>query len=174
MNFNFGFRRKTGYLLMHKEIPVFSADYDKDKVEFTQVKEIHNHDHVPYAIRRDDNSISQKRLNRWFRLRGIPGYRVDLNRLLDRLEVEDQLQLLNSYYALSVSDHYWLKEEGDNVSYQDISFFTHRFDQDGFGRAMFALGRADADESAKQTPNSTLAGYQKKAWFRRDGLLYFG
>lgn len=172
MPFGFGFRKKNAYVLMHKEIPVLSAEYEKDRIEFTKVKEILNFDHVPYSIREEGNTVSLKWLNRWFKVRGIPGYRVGLNRLLDRLGIEDQLQLLNEYYALSVSDHYWLKEENDPITYKKISFFTHRFDQDGFGKAMFALGKADVEDSAYRTPNSTLAGYQKKAWFHKQGRLY--
>lgn len=171
MQFGFGFRKKNGYVLMHKERPVFSAEYDKEKIEFTKIKEIFDFDHVPYSAREADQTINLKRLNRWFRLRGIPDYRVGLNRLLDRLDMEDQLQLLNSYYALSVSDHYWLKEEDKEITYKRISFFNHSFDQDGFGRAMFSLGRADIDDSVYRTPNNTLAGYQKKAWFHRNGIL---
>lgn len=172
MQFGFGFRKKNGYVLMHKEKPVFSAEYDKEKIEFTKIKEIFDFDHVPYSVREADQTINLKKLNHWFILRGIPGYRVGLNRLLDRLDMDDQLQLLNSYYALSVSDHYWLKEEDKEITYKRISFFNHSFDQDGFGRAMFSLGRADVDDSVYRTPNNTLAGYQKKAWFHRNGILY--
>lgn len=171
MQFGFGFRKKNGYVLMHKERPVFSAEYDKEKIEFTKIKEIFDFDHVPYSVREADQTINLKKLNHWFILRGIPGYRVGLNRLLDRLDMDDQLQLLNSYYALSVSDHYWLKEEDKEITYKRISFFNHSFDQDGFGRAMFSLGRADVDDSVYRTPNNTLAGYQKKAWFHRNGIL---
>lgn len=171
MQFGFGFRKKNGYVLMHKERPVFSAEYDKEKIEFTKVKEIFDFNHVPYSVREADQTINLKRLNHWFKLRGIPSYRVGLNRLLDRLDMEDQLQLLNSYYALSVSDHYWLKEEDKETTYKKISFFSHSFDQDGFGKAMFSLGRADIGDSVYRTPNNTLAGYQKKAWFHRNGIL---
>ena len=107
MPFGFGFRKKNAYVLMHKEIPVLSAEYEKDRIEFTKVKEILNFDHVPYSIREEGNTVSLKWLNRWFKVRGIPGYRVGLNRLLDRLGIEDQLQLLNEYYALSVPSRSW-------------------------------------------------------------------
>lgn len=156
---------------MHKDIPVFSAEYDSDNVSFTRIREIFSPGHIPYSARKEDG-ISLKKLNHWFRWRGIPDYRIGLNRLLDRLGTENQYLLLNEYYALSVSDHYWLKEENDPVTYDEISFFVHGFDQDGFGRAMFSLGRADTEESTLQTPNNTLAGYQKKAWFHRGNDLY--
>lgn len=171
MQFRFGKKNKKTVVLMHKDLPVLSAEYDSDEISFIKVKEIYNWDHVPYSVRKDD-TVSLKRLNHWFRWRGIPDYRIGLNRLLDRLGKDNQYELLNEYYALSVSDHYWLKEEQKKVSYEDISFFTHGFDQEGFGKAMFSLGRADIEDSALHTPNNTLAGYQKKAWFHRGNELY--
>ena len=171
MQLRFGLKTKKTYVLMHKDIPVFSAEYDSEKVSFLRIKDIFAFDHVPYSAREGDG-ISLKKLNHWFRWRGIPDYRIGLNRLLDRLGVESQYQLLNEYYALSVSDHYWLKEEQDRTSYEEISFFLHGFDQDGFGKAMFSLGRAETEDSALLTPNNTLAGYQKKAWFHRGSGLY--
>lgn len=171
MQFRFGFRNKKTYVLMHKELPVLSAEYEKSTSEFSKINEIYAFDHVPYSAREENNTVSLKKLNKWFSWRGIPSYRVGLNRLLDRLGVESSKELLNEYYALSVSDHYWLKEESNPVTYKKISFFTHAFDEDGFGKAMFSLSSADVDESALRTPNNTLAGYQKKAWFHRNGTL---
>lgn len=168
----FSFRKPKVYVLMHKDIPVLSAEYDKEKSEFTKLLEIRNAEHIPYSAIKNGDELSLKRLNHWYRWRGIPDYRLGLDRLLNRLDLEDPRQLLNYHYALSVSDHYWLKEESDPVMYDRISYFTHSFDQDGFGKAMFSLGRAEPEESACSTPNSTLAGYQKKAWFHKGNDLY--
>lgn len=174
MSFLAGLRKKKIYILMHKDIPVLEAVYDRETSRFTEIREILHYEHVPYSARKENEDISLKRLNHWFRWRGIPGYRVGLNTLLGRLGVKEPEELLNEYYALSVSDHYWLaeSEEKQSLSYEDVSFFRHSFDQNGFGRAMFSLGRADIQESAKKTPNNVLAGYQKKAWFRQNGELY--
>ncbi len=174
MSFLAGLRKKKIYILMHKDIPVLEAVYDRETSRFTEIREILHYEHVPYSARKENEEISLKRLNHWFRWRGIPGYRVGLNTLLGRLGVKDPEELLNEYYALSVSDHYWLveSEEKKDLSYEDVSFFRHSFDQNGFGRAMFSLGRAEIQESAKKTPNNVLAGYQKKSWFRQNGDLY--
>lgn len=164
------FWKKKTYVLMHKNIPVLKGEYDKGSASFTKITEVCHADHVPYSAR-DENGVSLKKLNHWFHWRGIPDYRQGLSRLLDRLGAQSQRELLNECHAASVSDHYWIREESDGVRYEDVSFFRHSFDQDGYGRAMFSLGRADVDTSARRTPNNTLAGYQKKAWFRRNGEL---
>ena len=171
MQLNFPFRNKKKHILMHKNIPVLSGEYDAEKASFLSIAEVISFEHVPYSAR-EDNTVNLKKLNHWYRWRGIPDYRLGLDRLLNRLDIEDPRELLSKHYALSVSDHYWLKEESNTKTYEDISYFTHRFDQDGFGKAMFALGRAEPEESALRTPNNTLAGYQKKAWFHKNADLY--
>ena len=49
MPFNFSFRKPKTYLLMHKNIPVLSAEYDMDKAEFTKLLEVSNFElyHIP-------------------------------------------------------------------------------------------------------------------------------
>jgi hypothetical protein len=79
------------------------------------------------------------------------------------------MELLDKEYALSVSDHYWLREENERVSYEDLNFFERNYDDLSFGTAMFAGSRFKSPESGMHTPNNTLNGYQKKAWFMRDG-----
>lgn len=172
MPFNFSFRKPKTYVLMHKDIPVLSAEYDRSTSSFTKLIEIRNLDHVPYSAVKNEQEVSLKRLNHWYRWRGIPDYRLGLDRLMNRLGISDPSELLNHHYAVSVSDHYWLKEEDNNITYDKVSFFTHAFDQDGFARAMFSLGRAEPEDSALNTPNNTLAGYQKKAWFHKGNDLY--
>ena len=167
----FGLKKQKIYVLMHKNVPVLSAEYDKDRAEFTAITAIHSFAHVPYTARNADGTVDLKNLNHWFRWRGIPGYRVGLERLLNRLNVDSPRQLLSAYYGLSVSDHYWLREEDDQFGYEQVNFFHHRFDQDGFGKAMFSFGTTETHASALRTPNSTLAGYQKKAWFHRGNQL---
>lgn len=167
----FGIRnKKKTYVLMHKNVAVLAGDYDSQKASFNAITEVFSYDHVPYSAR-ENGSVSLEHLNHWLRWRGIPGYRVGLDRLLSRLEVESPRELLSKYYGLSVSDHYWLREEEEQFSYDSVNFFHHSFDQDGFGRAMFAFGKVDVTSSARRTPNNTLAGYQKKAWFHRNNEL---
>lgn len=156
---------------MHKDIPVLEAPYSTSSHTFTKEPVILNDRHVPLGIRKD-GGVSLNRLNYWWVWRGIPDYRVSLDRLLKNLDVDNQQILLDKEYGLSVSDHYWLKPAKEEAGYSELSFFRRSFDQDGFARAMFSNAPYDAPESARHTPNNTLAGYQQKAWFhRRDGLV---
>ena len=111
----FGIRnKKKTYVLMHKNVAVLAGDYDSQKASFNAITEVFSYDHVPYSAR-ENGSVSLEHLNHWLRWRGIPGYRVGLDRLLSRLEVESPRELLSKYYGLSVSDHYWLREEEEQL-----------------------------------------------------------
>ena len=164
------FSRTKKYVLMHKDIQVARGDYDLSRHEFRKLTAVMKPEHMPVGTHMDSD-VDLHRLNHWIRWRGIPDYRVGLDQLMDRLGVEAPTDLLDMEYALSVSDHYWLKPERDGSSYEDLNFFERSFNADGFGKAMFATVRAEAEESALHTPNNTLCGYHRKAWCR-GGKLY--
>ena len=164
------FNKPKLYILMHKDVKVLSGEYNEEKHRFEKIVQVFSYDHLPYSVRKGENGVSLKRLDHWFRWRGIPDYRVGLNVLLDHLDISDQRDLLDKEYALSVSDHYWIHEEKDQVSYEDLNFFERSYDQDSFGISMFASSRFKSPKSGLHTPNNTLCGYQKKAWFQRNGI----
>lgn len=154
---------------MHKDTEVLKGKYDFETHSFKEV-EIITPEHLPPGTVRN-NQFSLHNLNAWIIWRGIPRYRVGLMQLLERLQVEDPLDLLERSHMLSVSDCYWLKEEGEDVSWDDINFFSHSFDDKGFGTAMFARIAYDAPSSARHTPNNTTAGYHRKAWLIQNDQL---
>ncbi len=165
------FKKKNIYVLMHKDIPVCTGEYDISKHEFSKITKIHNSEHLPIGVI-EQGKLSLKALNHWYRWRGIPAYRVGLVQLSERLEISDPTELLDKEYALSVSDTYWIKEDHDEVSWNEINFFHRSYDQQGFGQAMFSTMSGHPDGSARHTPNNTLCGYHRKAWFKREDGLY--
>ncbi len=165
------FRRKNAFVLMHKDIPVCTGDYNLDTHEFNRITKIHNKVHLPIGTIQH-GTLSLKQLNHWFRWRGIPAYRVGLLQLQSRLGIKDPSQLLDKYYALSVSDTYWIKPQDEDITWDEINFFHHSFDQHAFGEAMFSTVSNHAPSSAYETPNNTLCGYHRKAWFHREDGLY--
>lgn len=154
---------------MHKDVEVLKGKYDFERHSFREI-EVFNEKHLPVGTV-TDGVFSLKKLNSWIHWRGIPGYRVGLMQLMERLQIKEPLELLEKAHMLSVSDCYWLKEEGEEVSWKDINFFHHSFDDKGFGTVMFARIAYDAPASARKTPNNTTAGYHRKAWLIQNGQL---
>ena len=156
---------------MHKDIPVLKGEYSFHSHEFKQVSNIYHAEHLPISTYMH-NKLSLKRLNSWWKWRGIPSYRVGLLQLQSRLQIHDGKDLLEREYALSVSDTYWLKEDKEEVSFEDIAFYHRCFDQSGFGMAMFSQMNTNPSSSARHTPNNVTCGYHRKAWFHRNNELY--
>lgn len=71
--------------------------------------------------------MMQEHFQIWFKGRGIPRWRDDLDLLLHRLNVNAPDELLDKAFGLSLSDQYWLKPYDSNVKYSDINFFEHDF-----------------------------------------------
>ncbi len=157
-------------VLMHKDIEVLSGIYDASRHGFRKISKVFSADHAP-AGTMHGTSVDRDALNSWLFWRGIPDYRRGLERLKKRLDITDEKELLEEEYALSVSDHYWLRPIKELKRYEDLSFFRREFDEAGFADAVFRSGTFKPKESAKHTPNNTLCGYQRKAWIRRNGTL---
>lgn len=159
------------YTLMHKDVPVFTGTYSFSLHEFKEVKEIHNASHLPVGSH-INGEFSLKALNHWYKWRGIPGYRVGLLQLQNRLQIDSPLELIDKEHALSVSDTYWIKGNNEKITWGQVNFYQHSYDQSGFGKAMFSSLNAEADASSRHTPNNCTCGYHRKAWFKRNGTLY--
>lgn len=165
------FDKTIRIVLMHKDIPVLEGDYDPDRHGFRSVRSPIHPEHLPAGTARH-RKANLSRLNDWLIWRGIPKYRVGLEELLERLDIEDTGELLEEEYALSVSDHYWLRPKKDVHTYAELNFFERPFDDRSFAIASFRKGSYSAKESAKHTPDNTLCGFHRKAWIRRENKLY--
>jgi hypothetical protein len=154
---------------MHKDIPVLEGKYSLSEHTWKDVKVI-NETHLPVGVCKE-GKVSLHRLNRWNIWRGIPAYRVGLETLEKRLDISSPLDLLEQSHMVSVSDTYWMKEKDEDVSWKDVSFFSHDFDGDGFGRAMFGDYDYTVSDSAYHTPNNVTTGYHRKAWMWENNVL---
>lgn len=165
------FTRNRAYVLMHKDIPVLEGNYSTESHQFTEITEVLNWKHLPIGVRKNDTA-SLKRLNYWYMRRSIPGYRVGLAQLLNKLSVSHPMELVEYTHAVSVSDTYWLKKENEDISWETVSFFHHSFAQNAFAKAMFSSFNEKAEDKARYTPNNNTAGFHRKAWMKRSGSLY--
>ena len=163
-------KKRNIYYLMHKDIPVFEGEYSFHSHSFKSILEIYDYKHLPVSCYTKEG-ISLERLNTWWLSRAIPGYRVGLNQLVNRLQVTSPHELIEKAHALSVSDNYWLKESKEEVTYDQINFFDHSFNQSGFGMAMFSQVYGNYQSNVLETPNNLTCGYHRKAWFNKNGEL---
>ena len=111
---------------MNKNTPVLEAEYNSGVGVFTNIYVLCNMDYAPYHLRNSDALCVE--LSEWFKNRGIPSFRDQLDLLMHRLNVHAPSELLDKAFGLSLSDQYWLKPIDLNISYDKINFFENDFE----------------------------------------------
>lgn len=150
-------------ILMNKNTPVMLLEYNDELCKIENIIEVYNINYAPLAIFNASTSKSlnlTKEANTWFRGRGIPSWRKDLENLLESLNVSSPLELLNKYFGLSLSDQYWLKENNSTITWNDINFFTNSFLYKAYLNASLdsSSGIIDSNKDILKSPNNTTDG----------------
>ena len=161
-------------ILMNKNQKIMLIEYNSYNV-ISKIYEIYNIEYAPLAVfnaSKNRSSSLTKTVNDWFRGRGIPSWRKDLEKLLDKLGVSSSVELLNKYYVLSLSDQYWLKNVNSAVKYQDINFFTNDFEYEAYLDASLdssSKSIVSLDKNIFKSPNNTTDGMLQKGWIIESG-----
>ena len=161
-------------VLMNKNTPVMLIHYSKVDNAITNIIEIYNIEYAPLAIFNAYNDKSQslvKESNAWFRGRGIPSWRKDLENLLEKLNVSSPEELLNKSFSLSLSDQYWLKDSEISIKWEDINFFTNDFLYEAYLEASLdsSSNEISTDKNVLRSPNNTTDGMLQKGWIIENG-----
>lgn len=151
------------------------VEYNTTLNGIENIYDIYNIDYAPLSISNANKTLGAnllKQINDWFKGRGIPSWRKDLEKLLEKLNVSSPEELLNKSYALSLSDQYWLKEENSNVKWQDINFFTNDFEYEAYLEASLDSSSnltTSTDKAILRSPNNTTDGMLQKGWIIENG-----
>lgn len=155
-------------VLMNKNTPVLEAEYMSGVGVFTNIYALYNTDYMPYHL-----YVSCVELSEWFKNRGIPSFRDQLDLLMHRLNVHAPSELLDKAFGLSLSDPYWLKPIDLDISYDKINFFENDFEYAPFMDASLSKNSDRIqNESSLYSPNNTTDGMLRKAWIIEDGIRY--
>lgn len=162
-------------ILMNKNTAIMLVEYNTTFNGIENIYDIYNIEYAPLSISNTNKTLGAnllKQINDWFKGRGIPSWRKDLEKLLEKLNVSSPEELLNKSYALSLSDQYWLKEENSNVKWQDINFFTNDFEYEAYLEASLDSSSnltTSKDKAILRSPNNTTDGMLQKGWIIENG-----
>ena len=160
-------------ILMNKNTPVMSVEFNEDLKRFSSIYEVYDIHYAPLSVYNADTDTSKnliRKLNAWFTGRGIPHNRRDVDCLLQNLGVRSSEELLNKAYALSLSDQYWLKEEGSSLEWETVNFFTNDFEYEAYLEASLDSGSTiKVPEDNLYSPNNTTNGMLQKGWIIQNG-----
>lgn len=161
-------------ILMNKNTKVLSADYQPSLGVFTDIYDIYNIDFAPVILKNVYNKEKDLKiiLSNWFKGRGIPLWRDDLDLLLSKLNISAPAELLDKACGLSLSDQYWIKPYDSKIEYKDINFFEHDFNDAEFTDATFSNSTETSTKISLISPNNTTDGRLKKTWIIEDGKRY--
>lgn len=164
---------------MNKNTKVLQAEYDTATGVFSRIDEVYHIDYAPYILKNDyiekdlNDTLFRTNLSEWFKGRGIPSWRDQLDLLLHRLNITAPGELLDKAFGLSLSDQYWLKPYDLVVNYDQINFFDNDFEYSEFLEASLSKNsRIITNEESLKTPNNTTDGMLKKAWIIENGTRY--
>ena len=130
-------------ILMNKNKKVLTAEYQSSLGVFTDIYNVIDIDFAPIILKNayqlnEDLKVS---LSEWFKGRGIPSWRDDLDLLLAKLNISTPTELLDKAFGLSLSDQYWIKPFDSEIEYKDINFFEHDFEDSEFTSVTFSNTR---------------------------------
>ncbi|MBE5860455.1 MAG: hypothetical protein E7301_10100 [Butyrivibrio sp.] len=117
----------TEYYLMHKNIPVCLMEISEDGRLGNYKKNEAQMDHFPLGGRMNDIKFHE-----WWKDRAIPKTRNGVRSALQKLGYASTNSALVDNLALSLSDCYWIKPRGEDLSWEDVNLFANDF-VDTFG-----------------------------------------
>lgn len=151
--------------LMNKNKKVALVEFNTTTISIDKVHDMLNIEYAPLSLKNayvDRSKSLSKELNDWFKGRGIPSWRKDVEKLLRNIGVKTTDELLNKAYALSLSDQYWIIEEHSSIKWEDINFFKNDFKYKAFLEASLSDGTSNYPDL--KSPNNTTDGMLQKAW----------
>ena len=156
--------------LMNKNKKVALIEYNTNINAISEIYELLEFQYAPYALYAHQNTKSfnmTKEMNHWFKNRGIPSWRKDLEKLLEKLHITSSEELLVKAYGLSLSDQYWINPVDTPLKWEDINFFTNDFEY----KAFLTVSVLDSYEKevSLMSPNNSTDGMLQKAWIIENG-----
>ena len=157
------------YILMNKNRPLVEVQLS-DAGFIIDATTVFEHEAFPVGINPADEKNLVAKLNEWWYSRIIPASRDGLKFILHLYDVESTSVLSKRSLGLSLSDQYWIKPFGSDLSWEDVNFFTNDFSTE-LGESFFSRGSSKPAINPF-TPDASSNGWLKKKWVKIDGQTY--
>lgn len=155
------------FVLMNKNIEVatilITSNFEKASIE-----EIFDIDYIPFHIQASNSP--DETFDHWLQHRCIPSTRDGIVNFMESTSCQNVFELSVKNRMLSLSDHYWLKKKNEDITWEDVNFFTNNY-SDNVGNII--VGTEYGQITDYKSPDLTTNGWLKKAWRRdKDGKDY--
>lgn len=153
--------------LMHKRMKVAELELDDATGFMQRIGTVYAPEHLPVGVPVRRGVADRAALNEWWTDRSIPAGRSGVREALEALEISSTKMLLVRCWGLSLSDQYWIRPEGSDLTWDGINFFENDFSED-IGDILFGENKKK-DALDFSSPDNTSDGNLKKRWKIIDG-----
>ena len=155
------------YTLMHKDIPVADLTLDETTGSIQRIDALFRGGHLPVGVSVRRGMADRAAFSAWWTDRFIPSARSGLVDALSQLGFPNPQQVISRNLGSSLSDHYWVKPAGSNLSWDEVNYFENGFSPD-VGDAL--LGKLNKTSGIDlRSPDWTCDGNLRKRWAILDG-----
>ena len=152
---------------MYKDYEVLSFTIDFDESFIEVVDKLERFDLAPYGMNEKEGNINGG-LARFFKARVISSNRFDYDLILKNTGCKNSLELSFKGHGLSLTNHYWFKKEDEDLRYEDINFFTNKWD-DSFAKAVLNGDYESLNKCDLNVPDIVTPGWAIKGWIYDNG-----
>lgn len=155
---------------MHKDIPVAEINMIGNMIHSVGI--IINTKHMPVGTKTEYPALSSRLLSSWNEMRSIPRERQNIEQIERALGCTISEAKIKSL-AVSLTDCYWLADEMNQFSWNDVNYHTNGFSSD----LADLMWNKNMKVINYNLPDLTTDGALKKVWVSLDGiptLIKFG
>lgn len=163
------------YTLMHFDTPLVTFSSESKAEMNLEIVDVNweNKDLFPLDL----IEVSEKGITSWIKHRSIPKNRAYVDNLLSSLglSINRPLDIIRVSKGLSLNDCYWVKDENNQDTFDDVNLYENRFTRILGQIAFTGYGSSDVT-GLTSSPEFTTNGMLPKCWRRVNGkiILYKG
>lgn len=137
------------YDLMHKNDKCGILLFDENIGRITEYHDAKN-GLSPYL-----GNCDIKKMQKWWEMRAVPASRATMRQVINAANCLNTEIYLAKNLGLSMTDTYWIKPKGVNLSFDDVKFTN---------LAMYSHGKVPYHNATSYDPNASLGGQMEKYW----------
>ena len=154
--------------IMLKDIPVLEIENYRCKIL--------NYELLPISLRYPDVNYDDV-MHGWTENRTMNIGRTNAKKLLAgfRISQSNPYLIARLFHFTSLSDCYWMKEEGESLDWKQVSLFVNPLEKEVAATALFGISKTFLPLQQKiHTPELTVQGMAAKAWiWEEEGLFLY-
>lgn len=137
------------YTLMHKNDKCGIILFDENIGRITEYHDYRN-GLSPYI-----GNCDIKKIQKWWEMRAVPASRATMQQVINNANCLNTEVYLAKNLGLSMTDTYWIKPSGIDLSFDDVKFAN---------LAAYSHGKIPYHNATSYDPNASLGGQMEKYW----------